>query len=70
MALNDSPPSPKQTNDAEPDEGELQVISTLSAKTLDWDEPLPEWVTTKHPDIIMSVNLRDEEQADKLEQQT
>ena len=60
MALNDSPPSPKQTTDAEPDEGEPRVIPTLSAKTLDWDEPLPEWVTTNHPDIIMLVTLRDE----------
>jgi hypothetical protein len=69
MALNVSPPSPKQTTDAEPDEGEPQAIPTLSAKTLDWDESLPEWVTTNHPDIIMSVNLIDEEQADNLEQQ-
>jgi hypothetical protein len=70
MALNDSPPSPKQMTDADPDEGESQAIPALSAKTLDWDESLPEWVTTNHPDIIMSVNLIDEEQADKLEQQT
>jgi hypothetical protein len=69
MVLNDSPPSPKQTTDAEPDEGEPQARPTLSAKTLDWDESLPEWVTTNHPDIIMLVNQRDEEQADKLEQQ-
>jgi hypothetical protein len=60
MALNDSSPSPKQTTDADPDEGESQAIPTLSAKTLDWDEPLPDWVTTNHPDIIMSVNLSDD----------
>jgi hypothetical protein len=60
MALNDSSPSPKQTTDADPDEGESQAIPTLSAKTLDWDESLPEWVTTNHPDIIMSVNLSDD----------
>jgi hypothetical protein len=70
MALNDSPPSPKQMTDAEPDEGEPQARPTLSAKTLDWDVSLPEWVTTDHPGIIMSVNLSDDQQADKLEQQT
>jgi hypothetical protein len=70
IALNDPPPSPKQTPDAAPEEKEPQAIPTLSAKTLDWDEPLPEWVTTNHPDIIMLVNQRDEEQVDKLEQQT
>jgi hypothetical protein len=57
MALNDSPPSPEQTTDAEPEGMEPQAMPTLSAKTLDWDESLPEWVTTNHPEIIMSVSL-------------
>lgn len=30
---------------------------TFSARTLDWDEPLPAWVTKDHPDIIMYVQL-------------
>jgi len=54
MALNDSPSTIKQADDPELPEQESH-IPTLSAKTLDWDEPLPEWVTANHPDIIMYV---------------
>ena len=28
---------------------------SLEARTLDWDEELPEWVTSNHPDLIMFV---------------
>jgi hypothetical protein len=28
-------------------------LTNLEAKTLDWDNPLPDWVTKAHPDIIM-----------------
>jgi hypothetical protein len=35
---------------------ETQTGPTLSARTLDWDNPLPDWVTESHPDIIMQVN--------------
>jgi len=58
MALNDYRPTPTQTTDAEQADLETQDWPTLTAKTLDWDEPLPEWVTATHPDIIMLVNLR------------
>ena len=58
IALNAYWPTPTQTTDAETSEQESQDLPTLAAKTLDWDEPLPEWVTATHPDIIMLVNLR------------
>jgi hypothetical protein len=53
MALNESSPAVQQADDPELPEQEPQVMPTLSARTLDWDEPLPEWVTANHPDIIM-----------------
>lgn len=30
-----------------------ESLSTLEAKTLDWDAPLPEWVIGNYPDIIV-----------------
>jgi len=53
MALNDSPPAIQQVECPNETELELHDMPTLSAKTLDWDEPLPDWVTANHPDIIM-----------------
>jgi hypothetical protein len=53
MALNDSPTAVQQADDPELVDQDPQEMPTLSARTLDWDEPLPEWVTANHPDIIM-----------------
>jgi hypothetical protein len=53
MALNDSPTAVQQADDSELPEQVPKSVPTLSAKTLDWDEPLPEWVTANHPDIIV-----------------
>jgi hypothetical protein len=53
MALNESPPAVQQADDPELVDQDPQSAPTLSAKTLDWDEPLPKWVTANHPDIIM-----------------
>ena len=53
IALNDSPSAIQQVESPNETEPELHDMPTLSAKTLDWDEPLPDWVTANHPDIIM-----------------
>ena len=53
MALNDSPSVIQQVESPNETELELHDKPTLSAKVLDWDEPLPDWVTANHPDIIM-----------------
>ena len=54
IALNDPRSSAvKSLDEAGQADDEEQSGPTLSAKTLDWDNPLPDWVTESHPDIIM-----------------
>jgi len=54
IALNDPRPfAVRGVNEAGHADDEVQSGPTLSAKTLDWDNPLPDWVTESHPDIIM-----------------
>lgn len=54
IALNDPRPSAVESvNETGQAGDEEQSGPTLSAKTLDWDNPLPDWVTESHPDIIM-----------------
>jgi len=40
-------------DDTEQGEKEVAHTATISAKTLDWDNPLPDWVVANHPDIVM-----------------
>jgi len=42
-----------EDEDSEQGEKEVSRTATISAKTLDWDNPLPDWVVANHPDIIM-----------------
>lgn len=54
IAQNDPRPSAvKGVDEAGHANDEIQKGPTLSAKTLDWDNPLPDWVTDNHPNIIM-----------------
>jgi hypothetical protein len=54
IALNDTQTSAtKSLVDSGQADDETQSGPTLLAKTLDWDNPLPDWVTEAHPDIIM-----------------
>ena len=54
VALNDPRPSAvRGVDEAGQADDEVQSGPALSAKTLDWDNPLPDWVTESHPDIIM-----------------
>lgn len=50
--LNQAQPTCKQSDEEDLDQ-EPHSLPTLSAKTLDWDAPLPDWVIANHPDIIM-----------------
>jgi hypothetical protein len=47
----------KVVDEAEQVDEDTTARLKLSAKTLDWDNPLPHWVTKSHPDIIMRVQL-------------
>jgi hypothetical protein len=54
IALNDIPTSTSEVNEEEVSGGENESGSiTLSAKTLDWDNPLPDWVTSNRPNCIV-----------------
>lgn len=54
MALNEPRQHLDETEDADGADREGPSGSvTLSAKTLDWDAPLPDWVTTDHPHVVM-----------------
>lgn len=58
-ALNTSPASksPGMTENAVDPNTEAMPTVELQARTLDWDENLPEWVTSNHPNLIMYVHL-------------
>lgn len=60
IALNTFDDGRRASPSEEGDAGERPTSNAcprLLARTLDWDQPLPNWVTANHPDLVMCVPL-------------